>query len=127
MFLGLTGYNHESSAALIDKEGSLINYYREESLTGIKGDKTFPKKSIRKILDSNNLTLNQITKVTFYERPLSSFLHILKEAALNMPRSLNLVSHQLRNFDRSSISCFLDLAKEFNGLESKLFYVDHQA
>ncbi len=125
MFLGLTGYNHESSAALIDEEGKLINYYREESLTGIKGDKAFPKKSIHKILDSNNLTLNQISNVTFYERPLSSFLHTLKVAALNMPKSLKLVSHQLRNFDRSSISCYLDIAKEFSGLESKLFYVDH--
>ena len=66
MFLGLTGYNHESSAALIDETGTLINYYREESLTGIKGDKTFPKKSIRKILDSNNLNIHQITKVTFF-------------------------------------------------------------
>ena len=55
MFIGVTGYNHESSAALVDKNGVLIDYYREESLSRIKGDKSFPKRSIKKLLDSNNL------------------------------------------------------------------------
>ena len=48
MFLGITGYSHESSAALIDENGNLINYYREESLSRIKGDKSFPKRAIKK-------------------------------------------------------------------------------
>ena len=42
MYLGITGYNHESSAALVDVNGVVINYYREEFLSRIKGDKTFP-------------------------------------------------------------------------------------
>ena len=43
MYLGISGYNHQSSAALVDKDGQLINYYMEESLSRIKGDKSFPK------------------------------------------------------------------------------------
>ena len=54
MFLGVTGYNHESSVALVDRDGVLIDFCREESLSRIKGDKSFPKRSINKILDSNN-------------------------------------------------------------------------
>ena len=125
MFIGVTGYNHESSAALVDKNGVLIDFCREESLSRIKGDKSFPKRAINKILDSNNLKIKNIERVAFYERPLSAFLHIVKEASLHMPRSLDLLSHQFRNFNRSSVSCYLDFAKFFKGLETKLIYSDH--
>ncbi|OUL43311.1 hypothetical protein B0W81_04530, partial [Prochlorococcus sp. HOT_208_60] len=125
MFIGVTGYNHESSAALVDKNGVLVDFYREESLSRIKGDKSFPKRSIKKLLDTNNLKIKDIERVAFYERPLSAFLHIVKEASLHMPKSLKLLTHQFRNFNRSSVSCYLDFAKFFKGLENKLIYSDH--
>ena len=52
MFIGVTGYNHESSAALVDRNGVLIDFCREESLSRIKGDKSFPRRSISKLLDT---------------------------------------------------------------------------
>ena len=125
MFIGVTGYNHESSAALVDKNGVLVDFYREESLSRIKGDKSFPRRSIKKLLVTNNLIIKNIERVAFYERPLSSFLHIVKEASLHMPKSLSLLTHQFRNFNRSSVSCYLDLLKFFRGLETKLIYSDH--
>ncbi len=125
MFIGVTGYNHESSAALVDKNGVLIDYCKEESLSRIKGDKSFPRRSINKLLDSNNLKIKNIERVAFYERPLSSFLHTAREASLHMPKSLSLLAHQFRNFNRSSVSCYLDFAKQFRGLETKLIYSDH--
>ena len=125
MFIGVTGYNHESSAALVDKNGLLVDFYREESLSRIKGDKSFPRRSIKKLLVTNNLEIKDIERVAFYERPLSAFLHIIKEASLHMPRSLSLLTHQFRNFNRSSVSCYLDFAKFFRGLENRLIYSDH--
>ena len=125
MFIGVTGYNHESSAALVDKNGVLIDFYREESLSRIKGDKSFPRRSIKKLLVTNNLKIKDIERVAFYERPLSAFLHIVKVASLHMPRSLSLLNHQFRNFNRSSVSCYLDFVKSFRGLETKLIYSDH--
>ena len=50
MYIGVSGYNHESAAALVDENGELIDYYREESLSRIKGDKSFPRRAIRKLL-----------------------------------------------------------------------------
>ena len=125
MFIGVTGYNHESSAALVNKKGVLVDFYREESLSRIKGDKSFPKRSIKKLLVTHNLKIKDIERVAFYERPLSAFLHLAKEASLHMPRSLSLLTHQFRNFNRSSVSCYLDFLKFFRGLESKLIYSDH--
>jgi carbamoyltransferase len=125
MFIGITGYNHESSAALVNKDGELIDYCREESLSRIKGDKSFPRRSINKIIETNKLKKEDISRIAFYERPLSAFLHTIKVAAMYMPKSLNLLTHQVRNFNRSSVTCYLDIAREFKGLEEKLIYADH--
>jgi len=125
MYIGVSGYNHESAAALVDKNGVLLDYCKEESLSRIKGDKSFPRRSIKKLLNSNNLKIKDIERVAFYERPLSAFLHTAKVASLNMPRSLALLAHQFRNFNRSSVSCYLDFSKEFKGLETRLIYSDH--
>ena len=125
MYIGITGYNHESSVALVNSQGYLIDYYREECLSRIKGDKSFPKRAFKRIIDINSLDLNDINSIAFYERPLSAFVTTLKTAALNLPESLALISHQCRNFDKSSVSCFLDIAKLYPGLEKKLIYLDH--
>jgi len=125
MFLGITGYNHESSAALVDNDGNLIDYCKEEYLSRIKGDKSFPKRSLKKIIDNNNLDISSIKSIAFYERPLSAFLFPLKTAASHLPESLAFMSHQLRNFNKSSINCFSDVADLLPGLENKLIYLDH--
>ncbi len=125
MYIGISGYNHESAVALVDEHGTLVDYYREEFLSRVKGDKSFPKRSLKRIIQLHNIEINQIKSIAFYERPLSSFLTSIRTAALNMPRSLPLISHQCRNFDKSSISCYLDLSRLFPGLEKKLLYLDH--
>ena len=65
MFIGVTGYNHESSAALVDRNGVLIDFCREESLSRIKGDKSFPRRSINKLLDTEQLILKPAQKSDF--------------------------------------------------------------
>ena len=125
MYLGISSYNHQSAAALIDEEGKLINYYREEQLSRIKGDNSFPKNSIKKLFETNSLKIEDIKNVIFYEKPLSAYLNPLKVAAKNLPESLNLISHQLKNFKKTSLFCFVDLAKAYPGLEQKLLYIDH--
>lgn len=125
MFIGISAYNHESAVALVNLKGELIDYCREEFLTRIKGDKSFPIKSLEKIFCDNNLNQNKINRFVFYERPLSAFLYPLKVASLNMPKSISLLAHQFRSFKKSSLTCFLDLSKNFPGSEKKLLYLDH--
>ncbi len=125
MFIGISGYNHESAVALINNEGILIDYCKEESLSRIKGDKSFPKRALSKIIKKNHIKKDLISHIVFYEKPLTAFLTPLKTASSYLPKSLSFISHQLRNFDNSSISCFTDLAKFAPGLEKKLSYIDH--
>ena len=62
MFIGLTGYNHESSAALVNQDGFLIDFYREESLSRIKGDKSFPKRALNRLISQNNINLDDVER-----------------------------------------------------------------
>ena len=51
MYLGISAFYHESSVALISEEGELLNFQKEEWHSRVKGDKSFPKLSIVKILE----------------------------------------------------------------------------
>ena len=125
MFIGISAYNHESAVALVNSDGELIDYCREESISRIKGDKSFPIRSLEKIFQDNNLNSSEITNFIFYERPLSAFLYPLKVASMNLPQSIPLMSNQFRNFKKSSLTCFIDLSKKYPGSENKLVYCDH--
>ena len=70
--LGISAFYHDSSAALI-KDGEIISAVQEERFTRIKHDSGFPIQSIKYILKSNSLELNQIDKIIFYEKPFLKF------------------------------------------------------
>ncbi len=125
MYIGISAYNHESAIAIVNKNGELLDYCKEESLSRIKGDQSFPKRALKRLIQIHNIDSSIIEKVIFYEKPLSSFLIPLKIASKSLPGSLDFLVHQLRNFKNSSINCFLDLNKFMPGLENKLIYIDH--
>ena len=50
MHIGIAGYNHESSAALVDNNGLLVDYAREESLSRLKEINLSPKGQSTKYL-----------------------------------------------------------------------------
>ena len=123
--LGVSGYSHESAVALINSEGKLVDYCREEYLSRIKSDKSFPKRSIKKLLSQNNIEYCDIESVCFYEKPLTAYINPIKTAISNLPKSLDLCIHQLKNFRKSSINFFSDLSDIDKSLGKKVIYCDH--
>ena len=55
MHIGISAYFHDSSIALIDDRGNLVDFKKEEWLSRVKGDKSFPRMSLNDILDANQL------------------------------------------------------------------------
>ena len=66
--LGISALYHDSAASLI-RDGKILSAVQEERFTRIKHDSSFPTNSIKYILSSNKLSLNQIDKVVFYDKP----------------------------------------------------------
>ena len=70
--LGISCYFHDSAVCLI-KNGVIVSAVQEERFTGIKNDSSFPYRSIEWVTTYNNITINNIDYIIFYEK--RSFNH----------------------------------------------------
>ena len=67
--LGISYGYHDSAVALL-KNGKVLSAVEEERFTGIKHDSRFPQHSIKWVTESNNITVDDISYVCFYENPI---------------------------------------------------------
>ena len=75
--LGISCFYHDSAIALL-KNGELIFAIQEERLSRKKYDSSFPEKGIVQCLNSQNLDLNDIDYIVYYEKPLLTFERLLE-------------------------------------------------
>ena len=75
--LGISCFYHDSAAVLVN-DGEIISAVQEERFTRIKHDNNFPFMSIRYILKENNLNINEIDHIVFYEKPFLKFERLLE-------------------------------------------------
>ena len=118
MYIGISGYFHESSIALIDNEGKLIDFKKEEWLSRVKGDKSFPRLALKEMIDNHSLSDENIDSVCFYEKPLKAWLTILKHSIKNNSLKNELTRNYFKNIWKSSTVFAYDLSKYLN-LKSK--------
>lgn len=85
--LGISAFYHDSAAALI-KNGEIIAAAQEERFTRVKHDSSFPKNAIEFILNSNNLSLNKIDNVVFYDKPFLKFERLVETYVAFAPKGL---------------------------------------
>ena len=95
--LGISCYFHDSSVSLV-KNGKIISAVQEERFTGIKGDSSFPSRSIEWCLNSNNLKISDINYIVFYEKPLKKFLRILNSSIEYFPKSRSFFISQMKRW-----------------------------
>lgn len=75
--LGISAYYHDSAAALI-LNGEIIAAAQEERFSRKKHDARFPTHAISYCLKEANISLNQIQKIVFYDKPLIKFERLLE-------------------------------------------------
>ena len=125
MFLGISAYFHDSSVALIDSNGVLIDFKKEEYLSRVKGDKSFPRLALTEIMKNHNLSNKNINKICFYEKPLKAWLTILKYSIKNNSLSNELTRNYFKNIWKSSVIFSYDLSKHLKISNDKILYCDH--
>ncbi len=82
--LGISAFYHDSAASLV-VDGNIIYAVQEERFTRIKHDASFPKNSIKFILDNANLKIDEIDYIVFYEKPFLKFERLLETYVANAP------------------------------------------
>ena len=85
--LGLSCFYHDSSAALL-KDGEIVAAAAEERFTRIKHDNSFPINAVKFCLKSQNLTIDDIDYIGFYEKPFLKFERVLSQHIEMFPLGL---------------------------------------
>ena len=126
--LGISCYYHDSSAALI-VNGEIMSAVQEERFSRIKNDSSFPTNSINFILKENNLRLNEITHIVFYEKPFLKFTRLLETYLSNAPLGFTSFKKALPIWIKEKLFQKREIQLEFKKLdknfEGKILFSEH--
>lgn len=85
--LGISAFYHDSAACLI-RNGEIIAAAQEERFTRKKHDSGFPQNAIRYCLDEEQVGLEQLKEIVFYDKPLIKFERLLETYLAFAPRGI---------------------------------------
>ncbi len=85
--LGISGFYHDSGAALV-RDGEIVAAAQEERFSRKKGDAEFPAGAVRYCLAEAGITLDDVDKIGFYDKPLLTFDRLLETYLAFAPRGL---------------------------------------
>ena len=120
--LGISSFYHDSGAALI-KNGKILSAVQEERFTRIKHDNNFPHNSIEYCLKENNLKIEDIGDIVFYENPKLKMDRILKTFISNAPTNFRLFSKAFISQHKK----WKQLKKEFPNIKYIKHHESHAA
>jgi len=123
-YIGISAYYHESSVFLTDNNGTNC-FLKEESFSRIKGDKNFPHRCLRFLINKFNLKDENINSICFYEKPFKSWWEIFYYSIRYPLQNKNFLINHLKNFNKGSIFFYTDINKFINISRSKIIYSSH--
>lgn len=85
--VGISAYYHDAAAALI-RDGVVVAAAQEERFSRLKHDPAFPVEALRWCLEEGGVEPDGIDVVAYYEKPLTSFVRILRSFAASGTRGL---------------------------------------
>lgn len=106
--IGISSHFHDAACALI-QDGVLIQAVEEERMSRIKHDKRIPKNAFKYCLENNNLSINDIDCIAYYEIP-----------SVKLNRQISMLSGESQYSKDTFLS--LDPDKIFRDIKSILGY-----
>jgi carbamoyltransferase len=123
-YIGISAYYHESSVFLTNNED--VNcFLKEESFSRIKGDKNFPKRSLKFLIKKFELKKENIKFICFYEKPFKTWWEIFYFSIKNPLQNKDFLINHLKNFNKGSIFFYTDINKLINIPRNKIIYSSH--
>ena len=123
--IGISCFYHDSAAAII-KNGEIISAVQEERFTRIKHDSSFPENAIKYCLSENNLNLNDIDYIVYYEKPLITFERLLETYLGTAPRGIRSFISAMQVWLKEKLAIKSELKKRFDSIQSELHPKDSQ-
>ena len=85
--LGISAYYHDSAAALL-RDGEIVAAAQEERFTRKKHDSRFPENAVNYCLAEAAISLADVDRVVFYDKPLVKFERLLETYLSYAPNGL---------------------------------------
>jgi carbamoyltransferase len=128
--LGISAFYHDSAAALV-LDGRIVAAAQEERFTRLKHDEAYPRQAIDYVLAEAGLTLSQVDRVVFYDKPFLKFERLLETYVSFAPRGFRSFAMAIPVWLREKLfqkTLLLDeLAQHEGGLgdKAKLLFSEH--
>ncbi|MBC8495462.1 carbamoyltransferase [archaeon] len=124
--LSVSCYYHDSSAALL-KDGVIVAAAEEERFTRKKHDTSFPINAAKYCLESQNITINEIDYMGFYEKPLLKFERMLSQHLQMFPFSLKTFLSSMPSWINEKLRVLRAIRKKLKYKGDVLFIEHHLA
>ncbi len=121
--LGISCFYHDSSAALL-KDGIIVAAAQEERFTRKKHDTSFPINSIKYCLESQNITIDQIDYIGFYEKPFLKLERMLHQHLEMFPFSLKTFLSSLPSWINEKLRVPKIIKKKL-GYKKDILFIEH--
>ncbi len=124
--LGISCFYHDSSAALL-KNGCIVAAAQEERFTRKKHDISFPINSVEFCLKSQNITINNVSYIGFYEKPLLKFERMMSQHLERFPFSLKTFISSIPSWINEKLRITKIVRKKLKYKKGILFIEHHLA
>lgn len=122
--LGISGYYHDASAALV-ADGEVIAAASEERFTRLKHDSNFPHFSIKFCLEQAGITADQLDVVVFYEDPYLKFTRVVASTLAGFPHSRRPFVGAIKEWVRKKLWLQSQISSEMGIHPNKVRFVAH--
>src|SRR5690606_24013204 len=85
--LGISAYYHDSAAAIL-VDGKIVAAAHEERFTRNKHDSSFPTNACKYVLKESGIPFEDLTVVSFYDKPYIKFERLLETYHAFAPKGL---------------------------------------
>ena len=126
--LGLSAYYHDAAVALVS-DGEVVAAAQEERFTRKKNDADFPVESLRYCLEEGGVEPDGIDAVVYYEKPLTSFVRVLKTFTAIGPKGARSFPRAMDEMARRKLWIGYDVEKQLRSLgygrPGRMLYAEH--
>ena len=122
--LGISAFYHDSAAAIV-RDGHIIAAAQEERFSRKKADSGFPILAVQYCLDEAGLTLDDIDRVGFYDKPLLTFDRLLETYMAFAPRGFTSFARAIPIWVKEKIMEKSLIRDQLNGLDRGTIADEH--
>ncbi len=126
--IGISAYYHDAAAALI-RDGEVVAAAQEERFSRIKHDPAFPSQALRWCLEDGGVEPDGIAAVAYYEKPLTSFVRVLRSFAASGTAGLRVFPRVVDEWSSTKLWTGYHIQKEIKDLgwvpPKDVLYVEH--